>query len=307
MNADTYSCADLRYTFSKHPHIYLHQQLNFHEFESLSPDFEEDELSDNQSFERLQAQPYLGNHYHLVHKIEKRLYKMSHGDSRICVQCKKKVYWYESHDICLSPQESAETVASNSSRRMSDLIDVSVIEDPGKLHSLRSRLPQQIIQQNPLLWSPFVVQMHLNMIEYLINMKSEELLNCRYDKDWSNLSMPSGLFVSSIDHALTKQMRKLQKRQDVCIADLGNDCKHVFESLCGIFCIKRFELDELEDLNQLEFTRSRQIDNAAYIVNVYLSTHQLIDDVCSRKEFIEFCMNHFRSMLPDEHWSFESL
>ncbi len=307
LDADKYSFDDLHHTLSKHPNLFVHQRMEMEDFDDLSPEFKEDEFTEKTTFERQRSDPYLSNHHVLVHKISKRLYNMSHGDYRICIQCQSKVYWYESHDICLSSQESADTVASNSSKRMNTSIDVHVVEDPGLLNSLLVRRPRQIILENPSLWTPFIIQMHLNMTQYLINDKSEELLNCRHDDDWSALTISSGLFVSCVEHVMTQQLVKIQSSGDLKGIDFGEDYRKIFECLCGIFCLKRIEIEELEDINAFEMSSLRKGANVGYIVNIYIRTHQKIIDLCSREDFVHFWTSNYKLLLDDGKWSFEKL
>ena len=233
--------------------------------------------------------PFLSDHDKLSDIIRRNLNKMSSGGHRLCIQCKRKVYWYQEHCICLSAQDTVETCASNISKRLLTTIKVDEVTDPATPISAFI-YPFSIIQSNPLLWSQFLMNLWMNNISYLIEHRHTEILNCRRDEDWKKLRIHLTVFLEMVHKNMQFQISKCHT---VPPPDMDDFILSIWKSLSGMFCLYKDETTEYDPETEI---------NAD--VFIYQRSHFRIVDICGKSDFVKWLHDNWRTFYPDDSMHF---
>ena len=299
------SIEDFQYTFDHHKYLWRHQQCVQTIFEQLTPQFEESEYEEIYDLHLQGRHPYLGDHRELVRRIENQLQCQSNGASRVCIHCRKQIHWYEFHDVCLSPSDSTRNFGSNMSMRLLDDIDIQEVEDPANEdYPINMKDPLQIIKENPLLWSTFLMRMFLSYIDRVLNIHSEEFFNCRSDSDWSKLNLRADTFINLVDETMSEVLVWLRGHSTSEDTFDLPDSGEIFRSLCGVYCIKRKDVEDAEDADSWQTHDSHWRCNMQEFVKVYVQTHQIADEIYEPKQFVDFFTDNYSEFLPNQDWSF---
>lgn len=254
--------------------LYQHR-CEIAEFENIARGYDEEKRNEAEELQQTRRFPFKSNHVTLARRIRKQLNKMCHGDTRTCVQCKSDVGWFQYHSICLNERDSSPTCSSlipdmiyNQTGRATRIIDPRL-----ECESVK------IVDANPSLWSPFILNLFLEILDDVLRKQNEVFLNCRRFEDWWALRVDAKLFGTTLESVLEAML------EDEELEMPEEFLKSALQIATGMFVMDKQEVQQWN----LRIEDEDEHDDA---INVYWRSCYDRRSIISNADFVDFWMNN---------------
>ncbi len=239
----------LRASYSNHPTIKKTQKISLSAYSDLSASYNEDEEKRAEARFRTAQYPVYGNHRALDKEINDHFAEAEHGRrSKKCANCQKQVFTYQTHAICIRPEDDVDSVSNVILGRLGcerplGTLDYPIPAPEAALKVVYGDDPaardvciaRDTLAKCPLLWVPFMLNTFCRAVSLNMKYRPWFIEGCKTDQDWRQLALRPSQLMTQMNHAMKETLNTLP--QGIMYQSREEFIYDMFAAISGIFKI----------------------------------------------------------------------